>query len=103
MLARSLRASLVQAAATDAASVDWRDILVALAPYHHCARRLGIDPRGLFETASAGMPFDLQEIVRTFAQRSDVTLDAFGWTLTTSSDGPCYVPAYVRVTLPRAD
>jgi len=93
LLARSLSEYLVKAAATDAVAVDWRDVLVALAPYHDCAQRLGLDPVALLDAASADAPDDLKALVRKFGRRSDVTLDAFGWTLTTSSDGPCYEPA----------
>ena len=92
MLTRSLREYLVFAAATNAVAVDYRDVLVALAPYHDCAHRLGLDPVELFDSASGDSPNDLQALVRQFARRSDVTLDAFGWTLTTSPDGPCYEP-----------
>jgi hypothetical protein len=94
MLTRSLREYLAEAAATHAVAVDWRDVLVALAPYHDCAHRLGVDPGVLFDDVSEDVPSDLQAIVRQFARRSDVTLDAFGWTLATSSDGPCYEPAW---------
>ena len=93
MLVMSLREYLVRAAATDAIATDWRDVLVALAPYHDCARRLGLDPVGLFDRACEDSPDDLQAVVRDFARRSDVTLDAFGWTVTTLSEGPCYEQA----------
>jgi hypothetical protein len=34
---------------------DWRDLLVALAPHHDCALRLGLDPTVLFdETGQEG-------------------------------------------------
>jgi hypothetical protein len=93
MLARSLGEYLVTAAATEEVVADWRDVLVALAPYHDCARRLGLDPVDLFDRASADSRDDLQTLVREFARRSDVTLDAFGWKVTTLSEGACYEPA----------
>ena len=93
MLTRSLQDNLARAAATDAYNVDWRDVLVALAPYHHCAGRLGLDPVDLFDAVSSDLPTDLAELVRGFGRRTDITLDAFGWILTNSADGPCYRPA----------
>lgn len=93
MLARSLREYLSGAAATNAIAADWRDVLVALAPYHDCALRLGLDPVKVFDGASVDSPDDLQAMVRKFARRSDVTLGAFGWAVSTSSEGPCYEPA----------
>ena len=92
MLARSLREYLIGAAAANEVAIDWRDVLVALAPYHDCAHRLGLDPVEIFDRASADSPGDLQLICREFARRSDITLNAFGWTLTTLPDGPCYEP-----------
>jgi hypothetical protein len=33
---------------------DWRDLLIGLAPYHDCARRLGLDPVVLFDAMGRG-------------------------------------------------
>jgi hypothetical protein len=73
--------------------MDVRDVLVALAPYHDCARRLGADPVEVFDLAAAGAPDAARELAMTFARRDDVTLEAFGWVLTDLPDGPCYEPA----------
>jgi len=72
---------------------DWRDVLVGLAPFYDCARRLGIDPVKLFERASKDLNEKTRELTRAFAGRSDITLDAFGWTLESTAEGPCYQPA----------
>jgi hypothetical protein len=80
------------AAAEPTLELDYRDVLVGLAPYVDCAVRLGIDPVKLFDRAAASVGPALRETVRTFARRSDVTLEAFGWRLLQMSDGPCYRP-----------
>jgi hypothetical protein len=92
MLERSFGEYLRKAADAGDAAADWRDVLVALAPFYDCAVRLGLDPVDLFDRASAGSPDDLRRLVQGFARRSDITLDAFDWTLTMLSDGPCYEP-----------
>ena len=74
-------------------SADTHDLLVALAPYYDCARRLGIDPQALFgQVAEAGPP-ELLDAVRDFGRRDDVTLAAYGWTVVETPDGPSYAPA----------
>lgn len=69
---------------------DWRDLMVAMAPYHDCATRLGLDPAALFDDVARQGPQALAGIVRTFGQRTDITPSAFGFTLTTSQDGIAY-------------
>ena len=59
--------------------------MVALAPYHDCARRLGLDPARQFRQAAAVGPASLREVVQTFGERQDVTLAAFDYRL---ADGP---------------
>ena len=70
---------------------DPRDVLVGLAPFLDCARRLGEDPAPLFDRAAADAAPELAEIVREFARRDDVTLEAFGWALAELPAGPEYV------------
>jgi hypothetical protein len=71
---------------------DWRDVLIDLAPFFDCAERIEVDPVGLFDEASVDLPDDVRAIAERFARRTDVTLDAFGWTLAMTKDGPCYQP-----------
>lgn len=52
---------------------DWRDVLVGLAPYYDCAKRLGIDPVKVFERASKDLNELTRELTRAFAGRSDIT------------------------------
>ena len=71
-------------------NIDWRDMLVDLAPFYDCAQRLALDPVELFESASSSLDKGRRELVNGFARRSDITLRAFGWKLVTTSEGPCY-------------
>ena len=69
---------------------DWRDLLVVLAPYHDCARRPDLDPVVFLDAVAERAPEALQEIVRTFGTRTDVTPEAFGYVLTESREGLRY-------------
>jgi hypothetical protein len=69
---------------------DWRDLLVALAPYHDCARRLGLDPTVVFDEAAEEAAADLQEIIRRFGRRRDVTPRGFGFKVVDAPVGPQY-------------
>ena len=69
---------------------DGRDLLVSLAPYHDCARRLGLDVEAVFDAAAdAGSP-TVRDLVREFGRRRDVRLRAFGFLLEKGPDGPRY-------------
>jgi hypothetical protein len=72
---------------------DWRDVLVSLAPYHDCAVRIGMDPILLFDVASTGQPDAIRDLAMTFARRSDITLENFGWVMRDTPAGPCYQSA----------
>jgi hypothetical protein len=74
-------------------AIDYRDVLVGLAPFHDCAARLGVDPVALFDEASVGRAEAARQVVTAFARRSDVTLENFGWMLSETPNGPCYQPA----------
>jgi hypothetical protein len=69
---------------------DWRDLLVGLAPYHDCARRLGLDPVALFDAVAGEGPQTVRDLVRYFGRRTDVTPEAFGYVVTDAPDGPRY-------------
>lgn len=90
-----LRAALgwYMAASEQDAVKDWRDVLVGFAAYFDCAKRLGVDVVGLFETCAKGRSTPMRELASTFARRTDVTLEAFGWVLVERDGGPCYRPA----------
>lgn len=70
--------------------LDRRDLAVALAPYHDCARRLGLDPQAVFDAAAEAAPPELHEFIRSFGRRSDVTPTAFGFAVLSTPDGPRY-------------
>lgn len=58
---------------------DWRVLLVALAPFHHCAQVLEMDIPRLFDQAGRYALPELTPHHETFGRRKDVTLGAFGW------------------------
>lgn len=69
---------------------DWRDLLGAMAPYHHCAAALGLDTRAFFEEAAAAGPSSLAEYVRNFGHRGDITESAWSFDLVQEPEGPAY-------------
>jgi hypothetical protein len=70
---------------------DWRDLLIALAPLHDCARRMGLDPAAVFAEAAAEGPPDLAKHVKRFGARTDIALASFGFRLDEKApDGPAY-------------
>jgi len=69
---------------------DRRDLLVAMAPYHDCARRLELDPASFFASVATEAPMALGDIVRMFGERSDVTPAAFGFRLVMTPEGATY-------------
>ena len=64
--------------------------MLALAPYHDCAKRLGLDPASVFGEVAVDAPPGLRDVVRTFGARRDVTLHGFGYTLTEGPGGLSY-------------
>ena len=70
---------------------DDRDVMLDLAPYHDCARRLGLDPAAFFEEVADAGPPRFRDLVRGFGRREDITPAAFGYRLVETSDGPSYV------------
>lgn len=87
---RYLDAGLLAHCAVTRAVMDWRDDLVAFAPYVHVARALGLDVRTLFNDAAVHAVPDLADVMRTFGRRTDVTLGAFGWRQVETPDGPTF-------------
>jgi hypothetical protein len=69
---------------------DPRDLMVALAPFHDCARRLDLDPALAFREAAEDGPESLRELVTTFGERRDVTPRAFGYVVAEGPKGPSY-------------
>ena len=69
---------------------DVRDLMMALAPYHDCARRLGADVPVLFRRAAAASPASLRAVVEEFGRRKDVTPPGFGFRFEDTPEGPSY-------------
>jgi hypothetical protein len=69
---------------------DDRDLMMALAPRHDCARRLGADVAALFRRAAAAGPASLRDCVEEFGRRTDVTPQAFGFRVEETPEGPRY-------------
>jgi hypothetical protein len=69
---------------------DWRDLLMDLAPYHDCARRIGIDRKVLFEWIARKLPPDVAGTVRALGKREEIAPEEFGFTLVDDADGPRY-------------
>ncbi len=69
---------------------DRRDLLVAMAPFHDCARRLDLDPAAFFAAVAEEGPLALADMVRSFGERADVTPAAFGFRLVMSPEGATY-------------
>ena len=74
-----LRSGLLAFVLSDPGGGNWRDLLVALAPYHHCAQVLGLDIPLLFEQAGRYAQTEQEQYYATFGRRRDVTLGVFGW------------------------
>ena len=58
---------------------DSRDVMLGLAPFHDCARRLGLDIRQIFNDAADAVGEEAAQVARDFGRRSDVTGDAFAY------------------------
>ena len=69
---------------------DWRDLILDLAPYHHCSRRLGLEPRVLFEWVARKLPPDVAGTVRALGERAEIDPQEFGFALVEEEDGPRY-------------
>ena len=75
---------------TRAGTDDPRDLMMAMAPYHHCASRLGEDPARVFADVAAKLQGETAELVREFGERRDITASSFGFVLDEDADGPFY-------------
>jgi len=69
---------------------DARDLMLSLAPFHDCARRLGLDVSQVFNDAADVVGGDAGELARVFGTRTDVTPDAFAYAVESAPDGPKY-------------
>jgi hypothetical protein len=81
---------------------DPRDVMVGLAVDYFVAQQLGIIPAELFDEVACALPDGwVSQLLREFGARTDITLEAFGWLLVETPDGPDFAPApppWVRST-----
>jgi hypothetical protein len=69
--------------------------MVGLAPHYVVAQRLGLVPSDLFSQVAARLPDGpVPDLLRSFGARHDVTLEAFGWQLIQTSEGPDFIPTW---------
>jgi hypothetical protein len=72
---------------------DARDMMVGLALHYVVAQRIGVAPRALFTEVADRLPAGpARDLLRNFGERGDVTLEAFGWQLVQTPEGPDFVP-----------
>ena len=64
--------------------------MISLTPFLDCARRLGVDPETAPGPMAASGPEWFRLTFQSFVRRTDVTLEAFGWSLEQSMEGPTY-------------
>jgi hypothetical protein len=91
-----LRDALLAMAIGQAASrsSDARDVMVGLAVYYFVAEQVGESPAGLFSGVASCLPEGwVPDLLREFGTRDDITLEAFGWLLAQTPDGPDFMPA----------
>ena len=69
---------------------DARDLMVTLAPYHHCAALLQLDVAAEFGAAARAGPASIRSTVMEFGRRTDVSPEAFGFVFEWDEDGPRY-------------
>jgi hypothetical protein len=73
---------------------DPRDLMVSLAVHHVVAQQIGVVPSVMFEDVASRLPGGpVPALLREFGARQDVTLEAFGWQLVQSAEGPDFMPA----------
>jgi hypothetical protein len=76
---------------------DPRDLMIGLAVPHLVAQQIGTAPPALFETVAARLPDGpVADLLRDFGARQDITLEAFGWQLIQTAEGPDFIPAPIR-------
>jgi hypothetical protein len=74
---------------------DPRDVMIDLALHHVVAQKLAVAPPVLFNGIAVCLPDGpTPDLLRAFGARQDVTLEAFGWQLIQTPEGPDFVPAW---------
>ncbi len=85
-----LRLGLVGSVIANYDIPDKRNVDVGLAVYHHCARKLELNPQEVFDEAAGLASDEMAERLRAFGRRADVTLKQFGWREIRGEEGVRY-------------
>jgi glycine/D-amino acid oxidase-like deaminating enzyme len=73
---------------------DPRDLMVGLAVHYIVAEQIGAVPSVVFEDVAHRLPHgSLPDLLLEFGARQDITLEAFGWQLVQTAEGPDFMPA----------
>ena len=88
--AELLRLGLIGSVIANYSIPDKRNVDVALAVFHHCARKLELNPPEVFDEAAQYASEAMAERLRAFGRRTDVTLRQFGWREIRSEEGVRY-------------
>jgi hypothetical protein len=90
-----LREALLATAIAQAVQAsDDRDVMVGLATDYYVGEQLGLVSADLFEDVASCLPGGwVPDLLREFGARTDITLEAFGWLLVETADGPDFMPA----------
>lgn len=82
-----LRLGLIGSAIANYEISPNRKVDTALAIFHHCARKLELEPRELFEDVARLAADEIARYLRTFGRREDVALKQYGWREIRTTDG----------------
>ena len=88
--AEQLRLGLVGSVIANYTIPDKRNVDVSLAVFHHCARKLELDPQQVFDEAAQLATDEMAARLRAFGRRTDVTLRQFGWREIRGEEGVRY-------------
>lgn len=88
--AELLLKGLVGASIANYVVPETRRVDVALAIYHHCARKLDLNPADLFAQAADYASAEFVPMLIAFGNRNDVILRRYGWQERTDVDGQVY-------------
>ncbi|HEY3766576.1 MAG TPA: hypothetical protein VGL44_15550 [Gaiellales bacterium] len=75
---------------------DPRDLMMVLAPVHHCAGHIEMEVAALFDEAADLAPPALAQTVRDFGRRDHGSPGVFGFRVEQTAEGPRYFAPGVR-------
>jgi hypothetical protein len=87
-------ALLASALAQLVRQTDPRDLMAGMAVHYIVAEQIGAVPSDVFDDVARRLPNgSLPDLLRQFGARQDITLQAFGWQLVQTPEGPDFIPA----------